>query len=88
MDAIAQQLTRGLTRYFGLSFIYPMKPETGIVDLSYGTLNLRSYPSSDGTVLANLPNGAEVTVYGEWQGWYVVHYQDYVGYAAAAFIDT
>ena len=88
MDAIAQQLARGLTRYFGLPFIYPMKPETGIVDLSYGTLNLRSYPSSEGTVLANLPNGAEVTVYGEWQGWYLVHYRDYVGYAAAAFIDT
>ena len=88
MDAIAQQLARGLTRYFGLPFIYPIKPETGIVDLSYGTLNLRSYPSSAGTVLANLPNGAEVTVYGEWQGWYVVHYRDYVGYAAAAFIDT
>ena len=88
MDAIAQQLARGLTRYFGLPFIYPMKPETGIVDLSYGTLNLRSYPSSAGTVLANLPNGAEVMVYGEWQGWYVVHYRDYVGYAAAAFIDT
>ena len=88
MDAIAQQLARGLTRYFGLPFIYPMKPETGIVDLSYGNLNLRSYPSSAGTVLANLPNGAEVTVYGEWQGWYLVHYRDYVGYAAAAFIDT
>ena len=88
MDAIAQQLARGLTRYFGLPFIYPMKPETGIVDLSYGNLNLRSYPSSEGTVLANLPNGAEVTVYGEWQGWYLVHYRDYVGYAAAAFIDT
>ena len=24
----------------------------------------------------------------EWQGWYVVHYGDYVGYAAAAYIDT
>ena len=88
MNAIAQQLVRGLTRYFGLPFIYPMKPETGIVDVNYGTLNLRSYPSSNGTVLANLPDGAEVTIYGEWQGWYVVHYQNYVGYAAAAFINT
>ena len=26
--------------------------------------------------------------YGEWQGWYVVHYGNYVGYAAAAYIDT
>jgi N-acetylmuramoyl-L-alanine amidase len=88
LDAIAQQLARALTRFFGLPFIYPMKPEGGTVEVSYGTLNLRSYPSSAGTVIANLPNGAEVIVYGEWQGWYVVHYQNYVGYAAAAYIDT
>ena len=86
--AIAQQLARALTRFFGLPFIYPMEPVTGTVAVNYGTLNLRSYPSSTGTVLANMPNGATVTVYGEWQGWYVVHYGDYVGYAAAAYIDT
>ena len=88
MDAIAQQLARALTRFFGLPFIYPMEPETGTVSVSYGTLNLRSYPSSTGTIIANMPNGASVRIYGEWQGWYVVHYQGYVGYAAAAFIDT
>ena len=88
MDAIAQQLARALTRFFGLPFIYPMNPERGTVSVSYGTLNLRSYPSSTGTIIANMPGGAEVTVYGEWQGWYVVHYQNYVGYAAAAYIDT
>ena len=26
--------------------------------------------------------------FGAWEGWYVVHYGDYVGYAAAAYIDT
>ena len=87
-DAIAQQLARAITRFFGLPFIYPMDPIPGQVAVSYGTLNLRSYPSSSGKVLYNLPNGAQVTVYGEWQGWYVVHYQNYVGYAAAAYIDT
>ena len=65
-----------------------MEPVTGTVAVSYGTLNLRSYPSPTGTILANMPNGATVTIYGEWQGWYVVHYQNYVGYAAAAYIDT
>lgn len=88
MDAIAQQLARALTRYFGLPFIYPMEPEDGEVEVNYGTLNLRSYPSAAATVLANMPNGAAVRVYGEWQGWYVVHYGGYVGYAAAAYIDT
>lgn len=88
VDAIAAQLVRALTEFFGLPFIYPMNPVTGTVRLSYGTLNLRSTPNSSGTILTNIPNGATVTVYGEWQGWYVVRYQNYVGYAAAAFIDT
>ena len=87
-DAIAQQLAWALTEFFGLPFISPMDPISGTVSVNYGTLNLRSYPSPAGKVLANLPNGAKVTIYGEWQGWYVVHYNGQVGYAAAAFIDT
>ena len=88
MDAIAQQLARALTRFFGLPFIYPMNPVSGRVNVDYGTLNLRRDPSSSGKVIANMPDGASVTIYGEWQGWYVVHYDGYVGYAAAAYIDT
>ena len=88
MDAIAQQLARALTHLFGLPFIYPMNPRMGTVSVSYGTLNLRDHLSPDGAVIANLPDGASVRIYGEWQGWYVVHYQGQVGYAAAAFIDT
>ena len=87
-DAIAQQIARGLTEYFGLPFIYPMDPVEGTVRVTSGTLNLRDAPSSSGQVIANLPNGAKVTVYGEWNGWYVVHYGDQVGYAAAAYIDV
>ena len=85
---IAQTLVQALTEYFGLPFIPPMDPKRGTVRLSYGTLNLRAAPSPAGTVIANLPNGAEVTVYGEWNGWYVVQYGDQVGYAAAAYIDV
>ena len=88
MEAIAQQLVRALTEYFGLPFIQPMDPVQGIVRVDYGTLNLRSAPSSSGTIIANLPNGAAVTVFGEWQGWYVVEHGNHVGYAAAAYIDV
>ena len=65
-----------------------MDPVEGTVAVSNGTLNLRDYPSSTGKVIANLPNGAKVTVYGEWNGWYVVDYNGQTGYAAAAYIDT
>ena len=88
VEDVARQLVKALTEYFGLPFIPPMDPKRGTVRLSYGTLNLRSTPSPAGTVIANLPNGAEVTVYGEWNGWYVVQYGDQVGYAAAAYIDV
>ena len=87
VESIAQQLVRALTEYFGLPFIQPMEPAQGTVRVNYGTLNLRSTPSSSGTIIANLPGGAAVTVCGEWQGWYVVEYDGRVGYAAAAYID-
>lgn len=85
-DAIARNLVLSLTEYFGLPFIYPMEPRGGTVRVNYGTLTLRSYPATYGTVIANMPGGSSVTVYGQWQGWYVVHYGDLVGYAAAEYI--
>ena len=63
-DDIAQQIARALTEFFGLPFIYPMTPAKGTVSVNWGTLNLRSYPSPSGRIIANLPNGAEVTIYG------------------------
>ena len=48
LDAIAQQIARALTEYFGLPFIYPMDPVRGTVRVSDGTLNLRERPSPGG----------------------------------------
>ena len=86
--AIAEALARALTAYFNVPFLYPANPIPGTVRVTSGTLNLRSRPSSDAPVTANLPNGAAVTVYNEWEGWNVVRWQDRMGYAAAAYIET
>lgn len=86
MSGIAQNLVLSLTELFGLPFIWPMDPQMGRVDINYGTLNLRAKPSQDAAVIANMPDGASVTIYGRWQGWYVVHYGNQVGFAAARFI--
>ena len=83
---IAEALARGLTEYFDLPFIYPQPEQTGIVTTGGTPLRLRDYPGTGGNVIASLPNGATVTIHGEWQGWYVVHYNGSVGYAAAAYI--
>lgn len=87
-DRIAEALARGLTVYFGLPFIYPQPVLYGRVTTGGSALRLRDYPGTQGNVLAAMPNGSEVTVYGSWQGWYVVHYGGLIGYAAAAYIDA
>lgn len=82
MDAIARELARSLTEYFGLPFIEPQPVVQGTVSTSGSPLRLRAYPSAAGQTIALMPNGASVTVYGAWQGWNTVEYNGNLGYAA------
>ena len=88
MPQIAQNLVLSLTEYFALPFIWPITPYGAAVSVGSGTLNLRSRPDRSASVIANMPNGAAVTVYGEWNGWAVVHYGSQVGYAAREYLRT
>jgi len=95
---IARNLVLSLTDFFDIPFIWPTDPWEGTVRVSSGslnwegtdsvsgTLNLRSRPSTQSAVIANIPNGASVQVYGRYENWYVVRYGDYVGYASADYI--
>ena len=57
----------GLTEFFGLPFIYPMPRWKGTV-----TVLRHAEPAQLSLFhrnhLANMPDGAAVTVYGEWEG--------------------
>lgn len=86
LTQIAQNLVLSLTEYFGLPFILPMEPKDAVVSVSAGTLNLRARPDRDAAVIASIPNGASVRVYGQWQGWYVTHYGNNAGYAAGQYL--
>lgn len=83
---IARNLVISLTDYFDLPFIWPEDPWEGTVRSGGGTLNLRARPEMDAAVIANIPHGATVRVYGQTGPWSVVRYGDYVGYAASRFI--
>ena len=85
---IARNLVLSLTDFFDIPFIWPVDPQEGVVDAGGGTLNLRSRPERTAPVIANIPHGATVTVYGQYGDWYVTRYGDYVGYAARQYIDT
>ena len=78
---------QSLTTYFGLPFVTPLTPWQGTVQTPQGgSLNLRAAPGTRADVVALLPDGAKVTVYGRYQEWYTVGYNGKLGYAYADFI--
>ena len=86
LNEIARNLVLSLTDYFDIPFIWPSDPWEGTVRVSSGSLNLRARPEPEAAIIASIPNGAQVRVYGQYRDWYVVRYGDYVGYAAARYI--
>ena len=86
LEAIAANLVLSLTEYFGLPFLTPITPWRGTVRTQSGPLLLRDYPSPEGRVVARLPSGTAVTVYGRTGQWYSVGHGGQLGYAAAAYI--
>lgn len=85
-EVIARNLVQSLTEYFDLPFIEPITPYQATVSVRSGNLNLRAKPSTDAAVVANLPNGTVVTVYGVWQGWAAIGYGDLAGYVSMEYL--
>ncbi len=86
LDAIARSLVISLTDFFDIPFIWPSETWQGTVGTGGGNLNLRARPQENASVVARIPDGSVVTVYGQTGDWYVVGYGDAVGYAAARYI--
>lgn len=86
IDEMAKNLALSLTEYFGIPFFPPSVPVPGVVQLDFGALPVYSRPTTESPVLASAYSGAEVTVYGEYEGWYLLRFGDTVGYAAADFV--
>ena len=80
-------LVLSLTEYFGIPFIEPSPVRRGVVNVSFGTLNIREKPSRTSRILASIPNGAPLTIFGQWQGWYVVNYRGLVGYVDSRYVN-
>lgn len=86
IQPIAEALSLSLAEYFGLPFIRPAPPRTGTVVTEEDGLNIRDYPSLSGAVVGSAPPQAQVTVYGQTEGWYSLAYGTLVGYARSEFI--
>ena len=86
LDQIAQNIVLSLTEYFGIPFLYPNAPRQGVVDVSWGSLNIRSRPSTSAPVIAKAYDGARLTILNQWQDWYLVSFDGVEGYANSDFI--
>lgn len=86
INAIARNLVYSLTEYFGIPFVEPEPIQQGTVDISSGSLNIRSAPSLSSPVIASAYDGDTVDILGEWDGWYVVRYNNTEGYARSEYI--
>ena len=86
LASIARNLVLSLTEYFGLPFLEPRPPQAAIVDVNWGTLNIRDRPNRSAPILASVVDGTPLTVLNEWQGWYLVQLNGILGWASGNFI--
>ena len=86
LEPVARNLVLSLTEYFGIPFLTPVPAKQGVVDVSWGYLNIRSRPDTSAQVIAKAYDGARLTVINQWQGWYLVQFDGVVGYASSDFI--
>lgn len=86
VQPIAENLSRSLTEYFALPFIYPTTPRTGTVITEESALNVRAYPSMSGQVVGSVPREAQLTVYGQYDSWYSMAYGTLAGYVRSEYV--
>ncbi len=86
LTSIARALVLSVTEYFGLPFLSPGPIRQSVVATVSGALNLRGAPSSGAPVIASIPNGAAVDVLNSYNGWYVVGYNNLLGYVLGEYL--
>ncbi len=86
LDEIARNIVLSLTEYFGIPFLNPTTQRQGVVDVSWGYLNIRSRPSTSAPVVARAYDGARLNILNQYQGWYLVSFDGTEGYASSDFI--
>lgn len=86
LEGAARNLVLSITEYFDLPFLAPMPPRKGVVDVTWGYLNLREGPSTQRTIVAQLPDGLPITITNQWQDWFLVEYQQLVGWVNKDYV--
>ena len=86
LDSIARNIVLSLTEFFGIPFLTPVPPRNAVVDVSWGSLNIRSRPNITAPIIARAYDGARLVVINQYQNWYLVRFEGVVGYASQDFV--
>lgn len=86
LDAAARILVLALTEYFNIPFFETENRRPGVVDVSWGALNVRARPDAGGTILAQAPDGAPLTIINSANGWHLVNYNGVIGYVNSSYV--
>lgn len=86
LEAAARNIVLSLTEYFGLPFLEPQAPRSGVVDVNWGYLNIRDRPDPSAPVVARAADGARLSVLNQWQGWLLVQLDGVLGWASSNFV--
>ena len=85
----AQAVARGILDYFGIRCNVPLPPTTsttGTVRTQGGNLNLRSAPNINAAVIGSIPNGTQLQITGQQNGFYNAIFNGVNGFASKDFI--
>ena len=86
LDLVARTLVLSLTEYFKIPFFETENRRPGVVDVTWGVLNVRARPSTDAPILVQAPDGAPLTIINEANGWYLVNFNGTIGYVNSDFV--
>lgn len=83
---LAEAVARAVAEYFGLPCLVPQPVETGVADLQHGVLNIRTGPSLVFPVIAQVQDGAPLSIWHRYRNWFVVQWNGISGYALQDYI--
>lgn len=87
LQNIARNIALSLTDYFGIPFIEAGPVQHAVAVTGDGSrLNLRSYPSLQGKILTQIPDGTDLLLTGETDGWFVTEYNGQTGYVSGDYL--
>ncbi len=90
IENIARNLVQGLCEYFGIPFVGTDAgtdiERIGVVTTQGSRLNIRSRPTVESSVIAQIPNGERVKIIEKIGNWYVIEYNGIIGFVFEDYI--